>query len=215
MNTLIVTGGNIDTKYALDFIRTKTWDKIIGVDGGLKFFYSNGISPTDAVGDFDTLEPDILKYYQKQENIKIHRFQSEKNATDTEIAMEIAVSYESDEIYILGGMGSRLDHTLANIQILSIPLKKNKRAFLVNENNIVFLIKEGITLKKEEQFGKYISLLPLTTYVSGVTLKGVKYPLYQHTLTSDNSLGISNEFDSQNITIDLEEGILIVIQSRD
>ena len=215
MSTLIISGGNINSEFALEFYKIKAWTKVIGVDKGLEFLYKNEIMPTDIVGDFDSLSPDILEYYLKQKNIKTHRFQPEKNATDTQIAIEIAVAYESREIYVLGGMGSRVDHTLANIQILSIPLEKKIPAFLINENNKVFLIDKDISLEKEDQLGNYISLLPLTTLVTGVTLKGVKYPLHNHTITSNDSLGVSNEFDSQTANIELEEGILIVIQSKD
>ena len=76
-------------------------------------------------------------------------------------------------------------------------------------------MKARTILQKSQQFGKYVSLLPLTTEVTGVTLTGMKYPLRDAAFTSDNTLGVSNEIVEDEAVIDLKNGILIMIESRD
>lgn len=213
--TLIISGGNIDDDFALEFLEKNSFQTMIGVDGGVLFCYQNGIRPTHIVGDFDSAPSDIIEYYRKDKGIQIRSFCPEKDLTDTQIAIELAIELSSTEICILGGTGTRIDHLLGNIQNLSLPLKNQIPAYLIDAHNKICLLDHEVSVKKEELFGKYISLIPLTTQVTGVTLTGFKYPLYDHTLKSDESLGISNEIVEKRALIRFSKGVLIMIQSND
>jgi thiamine pyrophosphokinase len=108
-----------------------------------------------------------------------------------------------------------LDHVLANIHLLLLPMQLKVKASLIDGNNMIYLRQESFTLKKREQFGNYVSLLPFTEKVRGLTLRGFKYPLNHIILTSGNSLGISNEIVGEEASVEFSEGILLVIESRD
>jgi thiamine pyrophosphokinase len=214
-NTLIVTGGSLNSDFAKSLIEEESFKFIIGVDGGLDFLYRNGIAPTHIVGDFDTVTQEALRYYKSLPGIEIQEFRPEKDATDTQISIELAVRLNSTQITIIGAMGSRLDHVLGNIYSMAIALKCKIPCYLQDENNKVFLLQDDLTIKKNEQYGAYISLLPLTTEVAGVTLEGFKYPLFNDTLSSFDSLGISNEIVEETASIAFNDGILIMVQSKD
>ncbi len=70
-------------------------------------------------------------------------------------------------------------------------------------------------MKKEQQYGTYVSLIPLTTQVTGVTLTGFKYPLTGHTLGGFSSLAVSNEIVEEEGVIELQDGILVLAESMD
>ena len=126
MNTLIISGGNIEVDFALEVLK-KPFDQIIGVDGGLFFCQEHQIMPTVAVGDFDTLPPDILKWYKTHTDLEIREYNPIKDAADTQIAVELAMESGSTDITVLGATGTRLDHVLGNIQMLYLPLEKGIR----------------------------------------------------------------------------------------
>ena len=138
----------------------------------------------------------------------------EKDLTDTESAINLAVSLNSSAITIIGATGTRVDHMLANIHILQIALDKKIIAKIINENNEIQLINDKTLIKKDNKF-KYISVIPLTTEAKGVTIKGMKYPLENYTLKIGNSLGVSNEQIEEIAQINVKEGILIIIRSKD
>ena len=121
----------------------------------------------------------------------------------------------SDEIYLLGATGGRLDHFLANIALLMIPTQFGIKAWIVNEKNEITLLREGCSLEKKHTFGKYVSLIPFTEEVTSVVLKGFRYPLYGYTLTRDNTLGLSNEIEDERAEVAFEKGILIMVLSKD
>ena len=121
----------------------------------------------------------------------------------------------SDEIYLLGATGGRLDHFLANLAVLMIPTKLGIKAWILNEKNRITLLREGCSLEKKHTFGKYVSLIPYTDEVTGVVLKGFRYLLDGHTFTRDNTLGLSNEIEDEIAEISFESGILIMILSMD
>ena len=104
---------------------------------------------------------------------------------------------------------------IKKIRSLVQPLAKDIPCFLIDSHNRIRLLKARTILQKSQQFGKYVSLLPLTTEVTGVTLTGMKYPLQDAAFTSDNTLGVSNEIVEDEAVIDLKNGILIMIESRD
>ncbi len=121
----------------------------------------------------------------------------------------------SDEIYLLGATGGRLDHFLANLAVLMIPTKLGIKAWILNEKNRITLLREGCSLEKKHTFGKYVSLIPYTDEVTGVVLKGFRYLLDGHTFTRDDTLGLSNEIEDEIAEISFESGILIMILSMD
>ena len=184
MRTVIISGGRIERDFALSFLENETFEQFIAVDNGLRFCYDNQIKPTWIVGDFDTAAPELVEYYQTQTDIPIRRFNPVKDSTDSQIAIELALELGSSEITLLGGTGTRMDHVLGNIQSLMLAKKKGVSCVILDEYNRIQLIDGETRLKKSEQYGKYVSLLPLTTEVTGVDLTGFKFNLTGHTFTS-------------------------------
>lgn len=212
MRTLIINGGNINYDFASVYIKNTNFDKVIAVDGGLIFADKMNIIPDYIIGDFDTVQSSLLDKYNMQS--KIIKYNPIKDNTDSEIAINYACDINSTEIVIIGATGKRMDHALANIEILVTPLKKGIEAYIVDEYNKIYLIDNLKTISKNEQYGKYVSLIPLTK-VEGLTLKGFKYPLDNYTYDIGISIGISNELEAENGIIKLSDGILIAIESRD
>lgn len=217
MRTVIISGGRIERDFALSFLENETFEQFIAVDNGLRFCYDNQIKPTWIVGDFDTAAPELVEYYQTQTDIPIRRFNPVKDSTDSQIAIELALELGSSEITLLGGTGTRMDHVLGNIQSLMLAKKKGVSCVILDEYNRIQLIDGETRLKKSEQYGKYVSLLPLTTEVTGVDLTGFKFNLTGHTFASTGSagLGVSNEIIEDIAEIRVKSGIFVLIESRD
>ena len=188
---------------------------IIAGDRGLEALYQLKIIPNHVVGDFDSVSPEILEFYKKQPKIIFHTYNAEKDNTDTDIALKLAIQMKSSEITILGALGKRMDHAIANIHILKDALGANIPCQILDEHNRIYLVNTEKTLEKDKVYGKYISLIPLTSTVEGLTLKGFKYPLNKYNLPIGISLGISNEIIEDIAHIEMEKGILIVIESKD
>lgn len=216
---LILTGGHISTEFVSEYLKVEEFATIIAVDKGLITADKLGIPINYIVGDFDSVPESVLNKYRNissvNKTIKIMEYNPVKDATDTHIALNLAMDLKSDEIVILGATGSRFDHGLANIQLLRIPLEKQIKTYILDEHNKIYLINSKMTLRKDKAFGEFISLLPYTEQVTNVTLEGFKYPLYNKTLIVGDSLGVSNEIISEEAKILLDSGTLIVIESRD
>lgn len=188
---------------------------IIVCDRGLEALYKLKIIPNHVVGDFDSVSPEILEFYKKQSQIIFHTYHAEKDNTDTDIALKLAIRLKSSKITIMGALGKRIDHALANIHILKDALEANIPSQIIDEHNRIYLINKEMTLEKDKIYGKYVSLIPLTSEVEGITLTGFKYPLENYTLPIGTSLGISNEIIEDRAHIKMKKGILIVIESKD
>lgn len=215
MVTIIITGGELNDDFAGQFLKDHPWDALIAADRGLQFCYHHKIQPDYIIGDYDSVDREIVNYFREETHAEMETYQKEKDDTDTQIALEKALYLESDTIYILGALGGRMDHGLANIQLLRLALEMGAEAYLVDEHNRICLIDEPVTIRKDEQMGKYVSFLPFTDRVEGVTLKGFKYPLDDYTMTKGRSIGVSNEIAEDEAWVSLYRGILIMIQSKD
>ena len=119
------------------------------------------------------------------------------------------------QIHILGGTGSRLDHMMATVGLLGMALEENVEILLLDSHNRARMIDHKLVITKKEQYGNYVSLLPVTPKVTGVTLKGMKYPLSDYTMVSYKSLGVSNEIVEDAAEIYLKDGALLVVESKD
>ena len=218
MKILIVSGGSIETDFALDFLKKNTFEYVIAVDKGAQFCKDTGIRPDILVGDFDTLDTSVLDFFEKN-GVPVRKFRPEKDDTDMEIALRMAKEKIDDAdnsaVTILGGTGSRLDHMLGTLYCMA-GISKEVKCELVDAHNRVRILKPGsYVLNRSECFGDYISLLPLGGDAKGITLKGFKYPLENYTMTCCNSLGISNELVDEKSVIRLADGLLAMFETRD
>ncbi|MCI9021884.1 MAG: thiamine diphosphokinase [Eubacterium sp.] len=215
MKTVIITGGTVEDAFALDYLKQQDFDYLIAADSGIHFFARCGIRPDEVLGDFDSADPDRLRPFSGDPHIRFHKYRPEKDAVDTELALQLAMERGSTEIHILGGTGTRLDHVLGCVRLLGLAMERGIPCFLADAHNRIRLIHKKTVLKKEQQYGTYVSLIPLTTQVTGVTLTGFKYPLTGHTLGGFSSLAVSNEIVEEEGVIELQDGILVLAESMD
>ena len=215
MKTIIINGGSIDDVFAVAYMQDYSADYIIAADKGMEFCYRNGILPDCIIGDYDSVEPDILSFFRAKQGIIWRDFIPEKDYTDSEIAIDMALSVGSAQVHMLGATGTRLDHVIGNVQLLYRLKESGVEGRIVDAHNRIRMVEKQEVLYRNQQFGKYVSVLPLTTTLEGITLTGFKYPLQQARITSDNTLGISNEIDEAKAVITIERGVAIVIESRD
>ena len=214
---VIISGGRLDVQFASEFIKKEQPELLITADKGLAFCEATGIVPTQIVGDFDTLGTALLPKYEAL-GVPVQKYNPEKDFTDTEIAVRLGVELGAEKITILGASeGNRLDHLFGNVLIMMYPQQAGVDCCMVDAHNRVRIVTKPLEITKEEQYGKYISLVPLTTDVHGVTLKGFKYPLWDHRFNVETfgSLGISNELVEDIGKIDFRSGILLMLECRD
>ena len=195
---VIISGGSLNPDFALAFLREEKPELLIGADRGICFLKEKEIHPTHIVGDFDSASGEALEYFKQFPEIPIRTFNPVKDFTDTAIAMELAMEEGADRIYILGGTGTRLDHVVANIKLLSHALERKKECILMDAHNRIRLIDQPLTIEKKKQYGKYVSLFAFGGQVTGLTLRGFFYPLTEYDMTPENPIGVSNEITAEN-----------------
>ncbi|MBO0959156.1 thiamine diphosphokinase [Neobacillus sp. MM2021_6] len=188
----------------------------VGVDRGVFHLLKRSIKPEIAFGDFDSVSKDELRFIEEQV-AEMKRYNPEKNETDMELALNWALEQKPSIIRLFGATGGRLDHLLANVHLLLVPLKGKHptNVYLIDRNNVVFLKEPGSYSIEKIKSKKYISFVPLTLDVSGITLMGFKFPLKNQHISLGSTLCISNELISEYGTFSFSEGILIVIRSHD
>lgn len=178
-------------------------DYVIAADAGYQGAAALGIAPSLLLGDYDSAPP--------PENAQI--LPREKDDTDTYYAAKQALRLGARRVTILGGLGGRLSHTLANMQTLLFLETNGVHARLADETTQVRAFLPGeYTLAGEPEV--YVSLLPAGERVTGITLSGFAYPLQNATLTHTFPLGVSNEFCEKTATLRFETGALYMILEK-
>lgn len=218
---LIVTGGYCDKGLVTQLLEQIHVDLIIAVDGGLRIIDELGLKADYIVGDFDTIEPTIIRKYRDLSNAQetaqpvIQEFQPEKDDTDTEIAIQLCIQLSCCDVILVGATGTRLDHTFANIHLLKQLLDAGIEASIYDNNNKIYLKNQSFAIHKNEIYGTYFSMLPLTECVENVTLTGFKYSLQNHNVIFGSSLCISNEVVEDTAQVEFSKGILILFETKD
>lgn len=207
---VICTGGQLGA-WALAHIKPD--DLLIGADSGARFLIKNGRRPDISIGDFDSVSEEDLLEIRENSGQTIACDPIDKNYTDTEMAIRLALDLQPTEIILLGALGTRFDHSLANVHLLALSSQQQVKMTIIDDHNKISLISDQLNI--EQQGYPNVSLLPLSLKVEGITLDGFQYPLTDAELTIGQSLGISNVLVSSNGTITIRKGLLLVIQSRD
>lgn len=176
-------------------------DFVIAADAG----YENlgGLKPDLVVGDFDS-----LGYMPAGENVVLHP--KRKDDTDTMLAVKLGLEKGFDRFVIIGGLGGRLDHTLANIHALAFLVRHGARGCLIGEDESVLMLKNGSVNFSPKTKGA-ISVFAYGGEARGVTLSGLDYPLTDATLDCDFPLGVSNRFTGVETCVSVADGCLLVI----
>ena len=185
----------------------------IGVDKGALSLIKHHIRPNLAIGDFDSVTEEEFQYISKN-SLETKRLLPEKDETDTELAILHALSLSVAEIDIYGGLGGRLDHSIANIRLLLRYSKKGIVINLINESNHLVILKPGNYTFEAFKYS-YLSFFAIEETVTDLTLSGVKYPLSKYTLTQDDIRCVSNEVVLDNYKISFSKGYLLMIRSQD
>lgn len=211
MKTCVISNGEFND---CDYIRRliNDCDYVICADGGTNIAYSIGIIPDLIIGDLDSAKKEIIDYYKKS-GVKVEKYPSEKDETDTQLATLRALELGSDEIIYIASIGSRFDHSIANISLLLYLLKKNIKGMIVNEKNEIHLIDR--TLELEGKIGDIVSLIPYSVDVKGIYTHGLYYSLSGQDMSLEMPYGISNVFIENKIKVDIDSGLLLVIKSKD
>lgn len=212
MKVLIVGGGNEPSGKLLEDYSKKV-DKIIGVDRGCSYLLKNNIYPHYIVGDFDSINRDDIKKLEI-DSIKKFKYNCEKDSTDSDIAIKIALKMEFAEIYMMAMTGSRLDHSFANLGLLSKANSAGAKAYIINETNKIYLLEESSKIKKDNSY-RYISFLAYCDKVENFNIKNAKYDLENYTLYLGDNRTVSNEFLEEDIEVEFTKGKILVIFSKD
>lgn len=191
-------------------------DFVLCADGGYRHALSAGIRPHLLIGDFDSLDESALDLQNDFEDGggKIVRLPAEKDDTDTLYCLKYGIKLGYEVFYVLGGLGGRLDHTLANLQSMSYTADLGKQIWFLDGKNKTTLRTPGeITIQKEDGFK--LSLFSFGDFCEGVSIKGVKYPLCNCRLNNSFPLGVSNEFADDFAVISHTAGKLLIVLSKD
>lgn len=192
---------------------------MVAADGGLTTFNVLGIAPRLLVGDFDTVRPELLERYVSRDDIEVLRHNPVKDDSDLALAVEAVAEKGYTEIYVLGALGGRCDHSLANMRLCYAWKKKGVSLFLLDPQNRIrcVLASEGkFLLEKSEQWGTYLAFFPIGGAVNIHALSGVRYPLRDFCLCDNTAptLTVSNEITAERAELELSgdpmSGLLIM-----
>jgi thiamine pyrophosphokinase len=210
MHIVIFAGGSVRAGKVVDAVIAQA-DRIIAADGGAAAALRYGRVPATVVGDFDSLDARVQQQLREQGSQFIQAA-VEKNETDTELALQVAIEQGASAITLLGAIGgTRFDHTMANILLLvgfeTIPIR------IIDGPSSCWLLRGPGHSIIHGHTGDLLSLLPLTSEATGVRTTDLYYPLHGETLHFGKPRGVSNVLTRESAGVSLEIGMLLIIHT--
>ncbi len=189
---------------------------IVAADRGLVYLERHGIVPDLIVGDFDSSPEGFIDGYRSEHpETEVREFDPEKDYTDSEIGVRAAVKAGCRKVTMIGATGTRLDHVLGNLQVLAYLESVGVSGEIIDAHNRITIHRRSFTIRKDSQWGKYVSLFAYGGDVKGLTLRGFHYTVTDFTLSSVGSRAVSNEIDDEEGGISFTDGTLLVVESKD
>ncbi len=207
MRTFIYTGGTVHADHITE--HPKADDLVIAADAGYRTARALGERVDILLGDFDSLgEP------PHDGDFELIRVPAEKDVTDTQLAVELALDRGADDIILIGGLTGRLDHTLSTLAILEDLHARGVYATITDGQSRVRYLHASSTLIPRSPY-KYLSLLAATDTARGVDIEGCKYPLKHATLRRSHQFAVSNEITGNVAFVSVKKGGVYIVESRD
>ena len=207
MRAFIYTGGLVRTQHITE--HPKADDLCIAADSGYHTAVALGERIDLLLGDFDSIG-DV----PRDGGFEIQQVPAEKDYTDTQLAVEIAMDRGADEIIIIGGLSGRLDHTLSTLAVLEDLHARGLHGYITDGQSRAHYLKSSSTLIARSSY-KYLSILAADETVKGIDIEGCKYPLKKATLRRCHQFAVSNEITGNVAFIAVKKGGVYIIESRD
>jgi thiamine pyrophosphokinase len=188
--------GNIIKNFAADYV--------ICADGAYNYLKKYNTTVDIVVGDFDSIGSIVI-----ENGVKTLKYPADKDMTDSELALRVAIERGADEIDFYGALGKREDHALSNIGLLFYALDKNVDAKIITDYNTIFAANKKITF--DAPINRFLSVVPFCSELHILDTQGLKYPIKNKKMSFKSSLGISNEITSANVSIDIASGLALII----
>lgn len=211
MKGLIISSGSIkDYKLLEDLVDES--DYIVCADGGLDHIIRIDKIANVLLGDLDSIS-DLGLEFIREKNLKVVKFPCIKDYTDTELAIKHLLDMGIDDITLIGGTGTRLDHVLANIFLLRKFNRDGKKFRIIDANNIINYVIGSMEIKGSP--GKFVSVIPLNDEGALVSLIGFEYPLDHRHIEFASTLGVSNRVVDEVGLVRIHKGEALVFESLD
>lgn len=209
-------------------------DLVIAADAGYEYLKDRGIRPDLIIGDFDSMQVKGVKgvtgpvsglsifadaekaeYIHHLKHMEIDGVETRvinpvKNDPDMMACVRIGLAEGCREMHLLGGTGKRVDHSIANLQILGFLASKGCRGYLYGQNQVITAIRNTSVCFSGTMQG-YLSVFSLTDTSEGVTETGLKYVVEDVTLNNLTPTGLSNEFVGIEATVSVRNGTLLLV----
>jgi thiamine pyrophosphokinase len=213
MRAIIFANGELsDPSGVRDLLRPD--DLIIAADGGTHHALAVGVSPHIVIGDLDSLSPDVQAQAEAA-GARIIHFAPRKDETDLELALLHAAQVGATKIIILAALGGRLDQTIANLLLLTLPELRGIDVRIVEGHQAAFLIPAGDNgVLIEGQPGDTVSLIPLKGDAEGVTVEGLEWSLHDDTLRFGPARGVSNVLAARQARVRIRRGLLLCVVTQ-
>lgn len=182
---------------------------VIAADSGLHGAAALGLDVDLVVGDFDSVEPEVLREAERL-GAEVERHPEAKDRTDLALALDVARRYEPTDVTVVGGAGGRLDHLLANVLLLASDTYRQLTLRAVTSTAVYHVVRDEVTLTGVR--GGHVTLLPVHGPAHGVATDGLLYPLRGETLEAGSTRGVSNELLGPRAQVRVTAGTLLAIQ---
>jgi thiamine pyrophosphokinase len=205
---IVVTGGDppMGVGESLPFVT-----RVIAADSGAYTALALGLVVDEAVGDFDSVSPAGLKALAEQ-GASVEAHERDKDATDLELALSAALRHQPARVLVLGGLGGRVDHELANLLLLGVDALAGVDVVLQSGRRTVTVVRPGRLVTITGNAGDLVSLMPLNGAAVGVTTSGLRWLLMDAELPPGTTRGVSNELLGQQASLTCTGGVLLVVQ---
>ena len=210
---LIITGGNVDRDFAALWVNENLFDHCIAVDRGAEAALDIGIHINLFLGDMDSVNNDLIAIIEEHAD-ETRKMTPEKDDTDTALALEEALSYKPESIYILGATGNRADHTFTTFMSMVSANESGVQVYAVDKNNKIYPASGDIYIDKKGQHGDYVSLAVISDEAE-ISISGMKYCLDGKCVRRGSSLCQSNEVVEERAYISVKNGVVMVFESKD
>lgn len=210
---LVVAGIPPRAPFLRALLQKLDYQRLYAADGGANILKEVDILPDVIVGDLDSISGDSKAYY-RDKGVRLETFPREKDFSDTELALEYLLKEGQKEVIVLGALGGRADHHLANTFLLPAFGRRGMNLHLLDEFNLISYLKKGEYLIPQVE-DAYLSFFALGDAGLSLSLEGVKYPLSKKQLPFGSSLCLSNRFTKAYAKIEVFDGDGYVILSKE